>query len=142
MSKEINLTSLYVDLNKFGQNGEYERALKVANKSKNVKHMVCHFLKTLHIVIYFFLLKSHLLFLVIQQAPDEEKAINCKIICLIQLSRFNDGLKTINNTKLQSWVSIHSYLYRNYKIIFRNLQKWLLHLFFKILRVSSNSWKG
>ena len=34
MSKEINLTSLYVDLNKFGQNGEYERGLKVANTLK------------------------------------------------------------------------------------------------------------
>jgi hypothetical protein len=32
--KEINLSALYVELNRFGQNGEYERALKTANKSK------------------------------------------------------------------------------------------------------------
>lgn len=33
-TKEANLSALYAELNKFGQNGEYERALKAANKSK------------------------------------------------------------------------------------------------------------
>lgn len=33
-AKETNLSALYAELNKFGQNGEYERALKTANKSK------------------------------------------------------------------------------------------------------------
>jgi hypothetical protein len=33
-TKESNLSNLYVELNRFGQNGEYERALKTANKSK------------------------------------------------------------------------------------------------------------
>lgn len=33
-TKEANLRSLYGELNKFGQNGEYEKALKIANKSK------------------------------------------------------------------------------------------------------------
>jgi hypothetical protein len=34
-TKESNLSNLYIELNRFGQNGEYERALKTANKSKN-----------------------------------------------------------------------------------------------------------
>jgi len=33
-SKESNLSALYTELNKLGQNGEYERALKTANRSK------------------------------------------------------------------------------------------------------------
>lgn len=38
MSKESNKESIlkaaYADLNKFGQSGEYEKALKAANRSK------------------------------------------------------------------------------------------------------------
>lgn len=33
-SRESNLPALYTELSKFGQNGEYERALKTANRSK------------------------------------------------------------------------------------------------------------
>jgi hypothetical protein len=33
-TKESNLSNFYIELNRFGQNGEYERALKTANKSK------------------------------------------------------------------------------------------------------------
>jgi hypothetical protein len=33
-TRESSLSALYVELNRFGQNGEYERALKTANKSK------------------------------------------------------------------------------------------------------------
>lgn len=29
------VTTLYAELNRFGQNGEHERAIKTANKSKN-----------------------------------------------------------------------------------------------------------
>lgn len=32
-NKEAALRQLYGELNKFGQNGEYEKALKAANKS-------------------------------------------------------------------------------------------------------------
>ena len=32
-SKEVNLSGLYTELNKHGQMGEYEKALKVSNKS-------------------------------------------------------------------------------------------------------------
>lgn len=34
-SKESNLPALYTELNKLGQNGEYERALKTANRSEH-----------------------------------------------------------------------------------------------------------
>ncbi|XP_063984572.1 signal recognition particle subunit SRP72 isoform X2 [Diachasmimorpha longicaudata] len=63
-SKENNLPSLYAELNKFGRNGEYERALKVANRILGI-------------------------------SQDEEAAIHCKVICLIQLSKFNDALQLI-----------------------------------------------
>jgi hypothetical protein len=33
-SRESNLSTLYAELHKLGQNGEYERALKTANRSK------------------------------------------------------------------------------------------------------------
>lgn len=33
-NKEANIKGLYTELNKFGQNGEYEKALKIANKSE------------------------------------------------------------------------------------------------------------
>lgn len=33
-TKENNLPVLYGELNKLGQNGEYERAIKIANKSE------------------------------------------------------------------------------------------------------------
>ncbi|KAK7793568.1 hypothetical protein R5R35_000404 [Gryllus longicercus] len=71
-SRESNLSSLYAELNRFGQAGESERALKTANK-------------------------------ILQQFPDEKEAFHCKVVCLIQLSRFQDGLKAVNNTpKLSS----------------------------------------
>ncbi|KZC12385.1 PREDICTED: signal recognition particle subunit SRP72 [Dufourea novaeangliae] len=63
-TKEINLPALYGELNKLGQNGEYEKALKIANK----------------------ILGLH---------QDEKAAFHCKIICCIQLSKFNDALQFI-----------------------------------------------
>ncbi|XP_015121860.1 signal recognition particle subunit SRP72 [Diachasma alloeum] len=73
VSKENNLPSLYVELNKFGRHGEYERALKVANRILGI-------------------------------FQDEDAAIHCKVICLIQLSKFNDALQLIaKNPK----ISIH-----------------------------------
>lgn len=69
-TKENNLPILYGELNKLGQNGEYERAIKIANK----------ILDTFH---------------------DEEAAFHCKVICYIQLSKFNDALQFITrNPKL------------------------------------------
>nr|CAD7400517.1 unnamed protein product [Timema cristinae] len=63
-NKDVSLSSIYSDLNRFGQNQEYEKALKAANK-------------------------------ILQQRADELKAFHCKIVCLIQLSRFQDALKAI-----------------------------------------------
>nr|XP_033342441.1 signal recognition particle subunit SRP72 [Megalopta genalis] len=69
-TKENNLSALYAELNKLGQNGEYERALKVANK-------------------------------ILGLAQDEQAAFQCKVICCIQLSKFNDVLQFMTrNQKL------------------------------------------
>ncbi|KAG8226883.1 hypothetical protein J437_LFUL005642 [Ladona fulva] len=71
-TKESKLTFLYTELNRLGHNGEYERAIKTANK-------------------------------ILHDNPDEGKAFHCKIVSLIQLSRFQDGLQFIQkNTKLSS----------------------------------------
>lgn len=66
-SKEINLPALYTELSKLGQNGEYERALKTANRILGI-------------------------------SQDEEAAFQCKIICYIQLSKFNEALQAIVKT--------------------------------------------
>lgn len=63
-TKEANLSVLYAELNKLGQNGEYERAFKTANKILGI-------------------------------SQDEEAAFHCKVICCIQLSKFNDALQFI-----------------------------------------------
>ena len=69
-TRETNLPALYAELNKLGQNGEYERALKAANK-------------------------------ILAIAQDEEAAFQCKVICCIQLSKFNDAFQFIyRNPKL------------------------------------------
>ncbi|KAI4502924.1 hypothetical protein M0802_001968 [Mischocyttarus mexicanus] len=69
-SKESNISALYGELNKLGQNGEYERALKTANRILGI-------------------------------SQDEEAAFHCKVICYIQLSKFNEGLQLITkNQKL------------------------------------------
>ncbi|KAG7200592.1 hypothetical protein KM043_001151 [Ampulex compressa] len=69
-SKETNLPVLYAELNKLGQNGEYERALKAANRILGI-------------------------------SQDEEAAFHCKIICYIQLSKFNEALQFLTkNPKL------------------------------------------
>lgn len=37
-AKEKTIATQYAELNRFGQNGEYERALKAANKSNTSCH--------------------------------------------------------------------------------------------------------
>lgn len=66
-SKENNLVLLYTELNKLGQNGEYERALKTANRILGI-------------------------------SQDEEAAFHYKVVCYIQLSKFNDALQAIIKT--------------------------------------------
>ncbi|XP_046384994.1 signal recognition particle subunit SRP72 [Ischnura elegans] len=71
-AKESKITFLYGELNRLGHNGEYERAIKTANK-------------------------------ILHDNPDEVKAFHCKIVSLIHLSKFQDGLNFISkNTKLSS----------------------------------------
>ncbi|XP_017892588.1 signal recognition particle subunit SRP72 [Ceratina calcarata] len=71
-TRENNLPVLYGELNKLGQNGEYERAIKIANKILGI-------------------------------SQEEAAAFRCKIICCIQLSKFNDALQFISkNPKLAS----------------------------------------
>ncbi|KAK3582757.1 hypothetical protein CHS0354_015281 [Potamilus streckersoni] len=65
------LSSLYTDLNKFGQNQDYERALKTANK-------------------------------ILQEAPTETAAFQCKVVCLIKLDKFSEALNLINKEKALS----------------------------------------
>ncbi|KAJ8881521.1 hypothetical protein PR048_018003 [Dryococelus australis] len=78
-NKEISLSSLYAELSRFGQKEEYERALKTANKS----------------MLFITNCPTNVLVCVsvLQQKNDEQKAFHCKIICLVQLSRFQDALK-------------------------------------------------
>uniref|UniRef100_A0A0K8TLY5 Signal recognition particle subunit SRP72 n=1 Tax=Tabanus bromius TaxID=304241 RepID=A0A0K8TLY5_TABBR len=68
-SKEAVLKSAYADLNKFGQSGEYEKALKAANR-------------------------------ILGLISDEEKALHCKVICLMQLSKFNEAVQFMEKNKL------------------------------------------
>lgn len=42
-TKEVNIRTLYAELNKFGQAEEYEKAIKVANKSKRTKHLTFYY---------------------------------------------------------------------------------------------------
>ncbi|XP_050509494.1 signal recognition particle subunit SRP72 [Diabrotica virgifera virgifera] len=63
--KDKTITSLYAELNKFNQNGEYERSLKTSNKILGV-------------------------------APHEFLAFQCKMVCLIHLSRFEEAISLMN----------------------------------------------
>nr|AEE62093.1 unknown [Dendroctonus ponderosae] len=64
-AKEKTVSTQYAALHKFGQNEEYERALKAANKILGV-------------------------------APHEFLAFHCKIVCLIELARFDEGIAQMN----------------------------------------------
>ncbi|KAI0231459.1 Signal recognition particle subunit SRP72 [Lamellibrachia satsuma] len=71
---QSNLTSLYADLQRLGQNGDYDRAIKVVNK-------------------------------ILQEAPEDETAFRCKMVCYIQLGKFEEALTAIRkNAKLASSV--------------------------------------
>lgn len=40
--------------------------------------------------------------LVLQMAPDDPKALHCKVVCLIQLSNFKDAMALFRNAKYSS----------------------------------------
>lgn len=81
-AKEKTVATQYAELSKFAQNGDYERALKAANKILGV-------------------------------APHEFLAFNCKIVCLIELSRFEEAIAQINKNPeyLQNLIFEKSYCY-------------------------------
>ncbi|XP_005178216.1 signal recognition particle subunit SRP72 [Musca domestica] len=76
MSKDANpkesiIKAAYADVNKFGQNGEFDKAMKAVNRILGV-------------------------------APDDQTALHCKVICLIQVSKFEEAVKFIDKNKLAS----------------------------------------
>ncbi|EDS26725.1 signal recognition particle 72 kDa protein [Culex quinquefasciatus] len=67
-NREATIRQLYTELNKQGSNGEYEKALKSANK-------------------------------ILALDQNETKALQCKLVCLIQLSKFEEVLKFLDRTQ-------------------------------------------
>jgi signal recognition particle subunit SRP72 len=67
-----NLPSLFAELSRLGEKGEYEKALRVVNK-------------------------------ILQDAPEDEKAFHCKMVCLVQLGKFDEALGAMRkNPKLSA----------------------------------------
>ncbi|KAL3290204.1 hypothetical protein HHI36_023563 [Cryptolaemus montrouzieri] len=83
--KEKAISQFYVELNKFGQNSEYERALKTANK-------------------------------IIGIAPHDGSAFQCKIVCLIQLNRFEEAIQLLNKKAEFASSLIFEKAYCHYRI--------------------------
>ncbi|XP_055606621.1 signal recognition particle subunit SRP72-like [Uranotaenia lowii] len=67
-NREITIRQLYTELNKQGSNGEYEKALKSANK-------------------------------ILALEQNEQKALQCKLVCLIQLNKFEEVIKFLDRTQ-------------------------------------------
>ena len=53
MAQVSNLTNLYSELNKYGQNQDFERALKIANKSNYVLLFFLALTQCLHVFLGF-----------------------------------------------------------------------------------------
>lgn len=69
-AKTVNVSALFSDLARFGQNGEWQRAFKTTNK-------------------------------ILQLVPDDAKTLHCKVVCMVQLSQFQEALNVINkNSKI------------------------------------------
>lgn len=86
-AKEQNIRQYYTEVSKFGQAGEYDKAIKSANKSNST-------------LITFAIFKFDFFSTVLSIAPDETKAAQCKSIALIQQSKFEEALKFIEKSKL------------------------------------------
>ncbi|XP_063696848.1 signal recognition particle subunit SRP72 [Culicoides brevitarsis] len=81
--KETTLRQLYTELHKFGNNGDYDKAIKTANRILGI-------------------------------AANEEKALQCKVICLIQTSKFDEAIKYIEKNNMKDLVFEKAYCqYRN-----------------------------
>ncbi|KAG4065073.1 hypothetical protein HA402_007470 [Bradysia odoriphaga] len=79
IDKEAAIRSHYAELNKFGQSGEYEKAIKAANK-------------------------------ILTLNPDEFQAAHCKVVSLIQVSKFNEAIQFIDRAKLNQLVFERAYI--------------------------------
>ncbi|XP_067615116.1 signal recognition particle subunit SRP72 [Eurosta solidaginis] len=82
--KEAIIKAAYADVNKFGQNREYDKAVKAVNRILGV-------------------------------APDDQTALHCKVVCLIQLSKFEEAYKFIDKNKLSS-ILILEKAYSEYRL--------------------------
>ncbi|XP_044765686.1 signal recognition particle subunit SRP72 [Coccinella septempunctata] len=83
--KEKAISQFYAELNKLGQNGEYERAFKIANK-------------------------------IIGLSPHDSLAFQCKIVCLIQLNKFEDAIQLLNKKQEFASLLIFERAYCHYRI--------------------------
>ncbi|CAH1782975.1 unnamed protein product [Owenia fusiformis] len=63
-TQEANIPALWAELQKYGQNQDWERSLKLSNK-------------------------------ILQELPRDETAFHCRIVCMIQLGRFDGALKAM-----------------------------------------------
>jgi signal recognition particle subunit SRP72 len=80
-----NLTNLFADLHRLGQSGDYERALKVANK-------------------------------ILAENQQDEKAFHCKIVCWLQMGKFEEALTAINRNHAISSYLIFEKAYCEYRL--------------------------
>ncbi|EDW49648.1 signal recognition particle subunit SRP72 [Drosophila sechellia] len=69
--KEALIKAAYADVNKFGNNQEFDKAVKAVNRILGV-------------------------------APDDPTALHCKVVCLVQLSKFEEAYKFIEKNRLSS----------------------------------------
>lgn len=82
-----NLTNLFAELNRFGQQGEYERALRTSNK-----------------------------ILQLPEGREDAKAFHCKIVCLLQLGKFEDVLKHIGQNPKFAEILTFEKAYAQYRL--------------------------
>lgn len=95
-NKEANIRSYYTEVNKFGQNGEYDKAIKSLNKSKwkwYHHHTRTRTRQTFQTKL------TNLLIVVLNVEPEDPTAIQCKVVCLIQSSKFSEAIQFIERTK-------------------------------------------
>ncbi|EDW96151.1 signal recognition particle subunit SRP72 [Drosophila yakuba] len=69
--KEALIKAAYADVHKFGNNREFDKAVKAVNRILGV-------------------------------APDDPTALHCKVVCLMQLSKFEEAYKFIEKNRLSS----------------------------------------
>ncbi|KAJ9578829.1 hypothetical protein L9F63_004933 [Diploptera punctata] len=96
-TRESNLTTLYVELNRFGQNGEYERALKTANK---ILQNFPDEEKAFHCKVVCFIQLSRFhdgLKAIVNQPKLSGDLVFEKAYCQYRLNQPQEALKTINS---------------------------------------------